>query len=123
MENVKAITQTIFDISSQTNLLALNAAIESAVQETENISKIPVSLAENADETAVAMAELQKAVAEAGGYEEPAEEGSLFAVIPVENYEGFVKAIEKIGTLTWTQKGKLEPGAAFNTVEIVLKNN
>ena len=77
----------------------------------------------HADETAVAMAELQKAVAEAGGYEEPAEEGSLFAVIPVENYEGFVKAVEKIGTLTWTQKGKLEPGAAFNTVEIVLKNN
>ena len=30
VENVKAITQTIFDISSQTNLLALNAAIESA---------------------------------------------------------------------------------------------
>ncbi len=79
VENVKAITQTIFDISSQTNLLALNAAIESARageagrgfsvvadeiralsertrQETENITKILVSLAENADETAEAVA-------------------------------------------------------------------
>lgn len=78
VENVKAITQTIFDISSQTNLLALNAAIESARageagrgfsvvadeiralsektrQETENIGKILERLAENADETAVAV--------------------------------------------------------------------
>jgi methyl-accepting chemotaxis protein len=83
VENVKAITQTIFDISSQTNLLALNAAIESARageagrgfsvvadeiralsektrQETENISKILVSLAENADETAVAVSKSLK---------------------------------------------------------------
>lgn len=81
--NVKAITQTIFDISSQTNLLALNAAIESARageagrgfavvadeiralsektrQETENIARILVSLAENADATAVAVSKSLK---------------------------------------------------------------
>lgn len=78
VENVKAITQTIFDISSQTNLLALNASIESARageagrgfavvadeirglsektrQETENISHILDNLAVNANETAKAV--------------------------------------------------------------------
>lgn len=78
VENVKAITQTIFDISSQTNLLALNAAIESARageagrgfsvvadeiralsektrQETENIARILDNLAVNANETAIAV--------------------------------------------------------------------
>ena len=69
---------------------------------------------------AVATAELQKAIAEAGGFEEAAEEGSMFAVIPVENYDGFVEAVENLGTLEWTQKGKAEEGAAFRTVEIKL---
>ena len=70
-----------------------------------------------------AAAELQKAITEAGGYEEAAEEGSIFAVIPLENYGGFVEAVEEIGTLEWTQKGKLEEGAAYRTVEIRLKMN
>ena len=69
---------------------------------------------------AVATAELQKAIAEAGGFEEAAEEGSMFAVIPVENYDGFVEAVENLGTLEWTQKGTVEEGAAFRTVEIKL---
>lgn len=72
---------------------------------------------------AVAVMELQKAIAEAGGYEEPAAEDSVFAVIPVENYDVFVKAAEKIGTLTWTQKSKIEDGSAYQTVEILLKSN
>ena len=78
VENVKEITKTIFDISSQTNLLALNASIESARageagrgfavvadeirmlsertrKETENISSILETLAENTAETANAI--------------------------------------------------------------------
>ena len=74
VENVRAITETIFAISNQTNLLALNASIESARageagrgfavvadqirelsaktrQETENIAQILGSLTENTEET------------------------------------------------------------------------
>jgi len=78
VDSVKAITKTIFDISSQTNLLALNASIESARAgeagkgfavvadeirtlsertrtETENITQILDTLAENTTQTAKAI--------------------------------------------------------------------
>lgn len=72
---------------------------------------------------AAAMAELQKAIAEAGGFEETAEEGSVIASIPAENYEGFVRAMEQIGTLDWTKKSEADGGALLRTVEIQLKMN
>lgn len=72
---------------------------------------------------AAAMAELQKAIAEAGGFEEAAEEGSVIASIPVENYEGFVRAMEQIGTLDWTKKSEADGGALLRTVEIQMKMN
>ena len=71
-------------------------------------------------DTALAMAELQKAVAEAGGFEENAEEGSVFAVIPVENYDNFVNTVAELGTLEWTQQKDAEIGAAYRTIEIQL---
>ena len=72
---------------------------------------------------AAAMAELQKAIAEAGGFEETAEEGSVIASIPAENYEGFVRAMEQIGTLDWTKKSEADGGALLRTVEIQLTMN
>ena len=67
-----------------------------------------------------AMAELQKAIAEAGGYEEPAAEGSVFAAVPVENYEGFLQAVSNIGALEWLQKGKPVADAVYETIEFQL---
>lgn len=110
----------------------MDTAVE-AVSEEEDMMKFSVARSARAEanekadllvnDTTTALAELQKAIAEAGGYEEPAEEGSIFAVIPAENYDGFVKTVENIGELTWTQKGKMEAEAAYKTVEIILKNN
>ncbi len=74
-------------------------------------------------EPAAAMAELQKAIAEAGGFEENAAESSILASIPVESYDSFVKAVETIGTLNWTQRGKTDAEALWRTVEIQLKQN
>lgn len=64
---------------------------------------------------------IRENITAAGGYEETAEaENSIFAVIPVENYETFGKALEGFGELQWTQKGKLAEGEAFRSVEIQL---
>lgn len=72
---------------------------------------------------AAAMAEIQKAVAEAGGFEEATETDGIFAAIPVENYDGFVKAMEEIGTVEWAMQGTVEEGAMYHTIEIQPKNN
>lgn len=72
-------------------------------------------------DAATTVAAVQKAIAEAGGFEEDAAEGNVFAAIPVENYDAFVKALEGIGTLNWTQKGVQGEGASYRTVEIGFK--
>ncbi|MGM9916227.1 zf-HC2 domain-containing protein [Anaerotignum sp.] len=70
-------------------------------------------------ETAKTM--IRDSIEAAGGYEETASaENSIFAVIPVENFEEFGKALEGFGELQWTQKGKLAEGEAFRSVEIQL---
>ncbi len=70
-------------------------------------------------ETAKTM--IRDSIAAAGGYEETASaENSIFAVIPVESFEEFGKALEGFGKLQWTQKGKLAEGEAFRSVEIQL---
>lgn len=72
---------------------------------------------------AMAKAEVQKAIAEAGGFEEATETEGIFAVIPVENYAGFVKAVEAIGAVEWVVKDAAEDGAMYRTVEIQIKKN
>ena len=72
------------------------------------------------EDTALATAELQKAIAEAGGFEENAAEGCVFAVIPVENYDNFVNTVAEMGTLEWTLQKDAEIGAAYRTIEIQL---
>lgn len=70
-------------------------------------------------ETAKTM--IRDSIEAAGGYEETASaENSIFAVIPVENFEEFGKALEGFGELQWTQKGKFAEGEAFRSVEIQL---
>lgn len=72
-------------------------------------------------DAAVVLTELQKAIAEADGFEEAADVDSIVANIPLENYDAFVKAMESIGILNWTQKGNLEADAAYCIVEINLQ--
>lgn len=74
-------------------------------------------------DAAAAMTEIQKAIAEAGGFEEATESDGIFAAIPVENYDSFVKAMEAIGTVEWTMQGTVEEGAMYHTIEIQPKNN
>ena len=69
-------------------------------------------------DAAMTVAELQKAIAEAGGFEEDAAEDSILASIPAESYDSFVKAVETIGILHWTQQS--ETDALWRTVEIKL---
>ena len=74
-------------------------------------------------DAAAAMTEIQKAIAEAGGFEEATESDGIFAAIPVENYDSFVKAMEAIGTVEWTMQGTVAEGAMYHTIEIQPKNN
>ena len=113
MDDAAAVPEVVSMDTIEEESMKFSIARASEVQATD------MAVLEVTDLT-VAMAELQKAIAEAGGFEEAAEEGSVFAVIPVEAFEGFVKAMESFGTLEWTLQGSVEEGAAFRTVEIKL---
>lgn len=74
-----------------------------------------------AENLEMAKAAIRDCIAAAGGYEETTSaENSIFAVIPVEKFEEFEKALEGFGELQWTQKGKLAEGEAFRSLEIQL---
>ncbi len=110
-----------------------DAALPKATSVAEDETAAPYSMIRSAAMAATDTAILQAADLEtaktmirdsieaAGGYEETASaENSIFAVIPVENFEEFGKALEGFGELQWTQKGKLAEGEAFRSVEIQL---
>lgn len=110
-----------------------DAALPKAASVAEDETAAPYSMIRSAAMAATDTAILQAADLEtaktmirdsieaAGGYEETASaENSIFAVIPVENFEEFGKALEGFGELQWTQKGKLAEGEAFRSVEIQL---
>lgn len=131
VENVKAITNTIMDISSQTNLLALNASIESARageagrgfavvadeirtlsertrQETENIALILDALNHNTQDTASA---INKSL-EIGTVQEK------MVLEIAEQFEKISENIDKIGVSVKDVEAGLESLAKANS-EIV----
>ena len=67
---------------------------------------------------AAAMRELQKAIAEAEGFEEVAAEGSITARIPVENYDTFLNAVKALGKLEWTMQSDTEADMVYRIIEI-----
>lgn len=109
-------------------------AIPQAASIAENDTAAPYSMvrtaasAEATDRVTLQVADLETAktairqsIVAADGYEGTAsEENSILAMIPEENFEVFGKALESLGELQWTQKGKLAEGEAFRSVEIQL---
>ena len=73
------------------------------------------------DDEKAAIAEIQKAIAEAGGYEEAFDGDDVSAMIPVENYGDFVKKLEALGELEWMKQGNPAADADYRSVGIRLK--
>ena len=136
--NVPAAGAETADLTAQQNTAAYDtaeAAIPQMASEVSEEESVQFSVTRSAKpeaaekmtllvtDEAAAMAEIQKAIAEAGGFEEAAETEGIFAVIPVEKYDGFVKAMEEIGMVDWTMKGSVEEGAMYRMVEIQMKKN
>lgn len=70
------------------------------------------------------MVVIREEIAAAEGFEETASvENSIYAVIPVENFEAFGKAIEALGDLQWTKKGTITEEDRYRSVEIQLYRN
>lgn len=109
-------------------------AMPQAASIVEDEAAVPYSMVrtaapEEATDTAIlqvadlqtAMMAIRESIVAADGYEGAASaENSILAVIPIENYESFGKALDGLGALQWTQKGKLAEGEAFRSVEIQL---
>lgn len=71
-----------------------------------------------ADEKA-AMLQIQRFIAEAGGYEEgPYAGDDVTAIIPAENYDGFVEKLQTVGKLEWMKQGNEGRNAAEYSVGI-----
>ncbi|WP_405726358.1 anti-sigma factor family protein [Anaerotignum sp.] len=114
-----------YDMSEAAPEVASIGAEEESVQFSVTRSAKPEAAEEMillVTDQATAIAEIQKAIAEAGGFEEATETEGIFAVIPMENYAGFVKAVEAIGTVEWAAKDATEAGGMYRTVEIQIKN-
>ena len=103
------------------------AAVEEAAQE-------PMAIVRTAEvqitdkvvlicaEPEMAKLDLKKSISLLDGYEEPTEEeNKIIAVIPAGAFEAFVAEMENVGTMEWTQKGKVETDAAYRIIEIQLK--
>lgn len=74
------------------------------------------------EDTAKALSEVQKAIAEAGGHEEGASaENAIIAVVPAEKFDDFSKVLEGIGEADWTMQGQFAEGAAERRIKIQLK--
>lgn len=108
------------------------AAVPETASETEEVELFSVARSQEVEITdkavllvtdiSVAMAELQKVIAEAGGHEEGGvAEHTVIATIPMEKWDDFVKAAESIGALEWTQKDEMEADAVYRAVEIQLQ--
>ncbi len=63
------------------------------------------------------LAEIQRLVAENGGYEVPAEADSIYAYIPLESYAVFIEAIGAIGEIEWIEVQAAE-GASYRIIQI-----
>lgn len=68
-----------------------------------------------------AMAAIREGITATEGYEEiTSAENSIYAVIPVENFETFGDTLKGVGELQWTKKGTLAEGDVYRSVEIQL---
>ncbi len=107
-----------------------DAAVPEMAYTAEEMNVMTRSIEVFAGETAVLLVEdmeaartaVQAAIAAADGYETEIEaENSIHAVIPVEKYDEFVKVLETIGKLEWTQTEDTE--ADFYSITLQLKTN
>lgn len=118
------------DLSTESS----GAAMPKAVSIAEDETVAPYSMMRSAEPMAAtdtatlqvsdldtAMEAIREGITAAEGYEEIASgENSIYAVIPVENFETFGDTLKGVGELQWTKKGTLAEGDVYRSVEIQL---